>query len=103
MGFGDPLSPLQSVNRILNFFLCALLLKGLLPFFNGPLWPYPHLCQTWTPPHILKVDMALWVGVGRGHRFGCQVKLQTVHNDYISSAFSHTTVQVLWISTLVTT
>lgn len=23
MGFGDPLSPLQSVNRLLNFLLCA--------------------------------------------------------------------------------
>lgn len=39
MGFGDPLSPLQSVNRLLNFFSVRIPNgKGLLPFFYWLLW-----------------------------------------------------------------
>lgn len=39
MGFGDPLSPLQSVNRLLNLFSVRIPNgKGLLPFFYWLLW-----------------------------------------------------------------
>lgn len=42
MGFGDPLSPLQSVNRLLNFFSVRIPNgKGLLPFFYWLLWQQP--------------------------------------------------------------
>lgn len=42
MGFGDPLSPLQSVNRLLNFFSVRIPNgTGLLPFFYWLLWQQP--------------------------------------------------------------